>query len=269
MDKMIRKTEKEVKKVGKELKGLEKADKKRDKLVDAGKKVMKKQTEVYASRQSRQTVNLLSQDFVVQILQFLNVGLMVQQLAQKISKIFKGRIETFWDCFLQNGLLVIWAFGEVVFTAIVLLGNFQQQAIVRFDQGPFSCMFFYSFGYMQVGIQPFVMGQHGLSPSFQVFMKTYKILTKECVQKLYDCFANVDEGRDFFKNIAAMTEELHFLNEMSNRISDEQLTEKNMVMKMCTVVLFFREHIELVQHLINVLELKTMTEDEMKDMEQK
>lgn len=42
MDKQIRKTEKDVKKVGAELKHLEKADKKRDKLVDAGKDAMKK-----------------------------------------------------------------------------------------------------------------------------------------------------------------------------------------------------------------------------------
>jgi hypothetical protein len=41
MDKKIRKIEKDTKKVGKELKNLETADKKRDKLVDAGKKVMK------------------------------------------------------------------------------------------------------------------------------------------------------------------------------------------------------------------------------------
>lgn len=41
MDKQIRKTEKDVKKVGKELKSLEKGDKKRDKLVTAGKKAMK------------------------------------------------------------------------------------------------------------------------------------------------------------------------------------------------------------------------------------
>lgn len=42
MDKQIRKAEKDLKKVGKELKGLEKADKKRDKLVDMGKKTLKK-----------------------------------------------------------------------------------------------------------------------------------------------------------------------------------------------------------------------------------
>lgn len=38
MDKKIRKIEKEAKRVGKDLKSLEKADKKRDKLVEAGKK---------------------------------------------------------------------------------------------------------------------------------------------------------------------------------------------------------------------------------------
>lgn len=42
MDKQIRKTEKEVIKVGKDLKHLEKEDKKRDKLVTAGKKAKKK-----------------------------------------------------------------------------------------------------------------------------------------------------------------------------------------------------------------------------------
>lgn len=42
MDKEIRKIEKDTKKVGKELKGLEKADKKRDKVVAIGKKAMKK-----------------------------------------------------------------------------------------------------------------------------------------------------------------------------------------------------------------------------------
>ena len=42
MDKQIRKTEKDMKKVGKELKHLEKADKKRDRLVTAGKKAMGK-----------------------------------------------------------------------------------------------------------------------------------------------------------------------------------------------------------------------------------
>lgn len=42
MDKQIRKIEKDTKKVGKELKGLEVADKKRDKLVKAGKKALKK-----------------------------------------------------------------------------------------------------------------------------------------------------------------------------------------------------------------------------------
>jgi hypothetical protein len=41
MDKKIKQIEKDTKKVGGELKSLEKADKKRDKLVDAGKKAMK------------------------------------------------------------------------------------------------------------------------------------------------------------------------------------------------------------------------------------
>lgn len=41
MDKQIRKIEKETGKVAKDLKHLETADKKRDKLVDAGKKAMK------------------------------------------------------------------------------------------------------------------------------------------------------------------------------------------------------------------------------------
>jgi hypothetical protein len=42
MDKMIRKIEKEEKKVGASLKKLEKADKKRDKVCDYGKEMMKK-----------------------------------------------------------------------------------------------------------------------------------------------------------------------------------------------------------------------------------
>ena len=41
MDKKIRKIERETKHVGKELKTLEKADKKRDKLVDKGRKAKK------------------------------------------------------------------------------------------------------------------------------------------------------------------------------------------------------------------------------------
>lgn len=43
MDKQIRKIEKKEKAVEKDLKRLELADKKRDKLVDAGKRAMKKQ----------------------------------------------------------------------------------------------------------------------------------------------------------------------------------------------------------------------------------
>jgi hypothetical protein len=42
MDKKIRKIEKEDKKVGRDLKKLEAADKKRDKVCDYGKKMMKK-----------------------------------------------------------------------------------------------------------------------------------------------------------------------------------------------------------------------------------
>jgi len=42
MDKKIRKTESEVKKVSKDLKSLEKMDKKRDKVCDYGKEMMKK-----------------------------------------------------------------------------------------------------------------------------------------------------------------------------------------------------------------------------------
>ena len=42
MHKKIRKIEKETKRVGSELKTLEKADKKRDRLVDMGKKAKKK-----------------------------------------------------------------------------------------------------------------------------------------------------------------------------------------------------------------------------------
>lgn len=42
MDKKIRKLEKEEKKIGKGLKSLEKADKKRDKICDYGKKMMMK-----------------------------------------------------------------------------------------------------------------------------------------------------------------------------------------------------------------------------------
>ena len=42
MDKKIKKIEKETGKVQKDLKGLEKADKKRDKMCDYGEKMMKK-----------------------------------------------------------------------------------------------------------------------------------------------------------------------------------------------------------------------------------
>lgn len=42
MDKKIKKIEKETSKVSHDLKGLEKADKKRDKACDMGKKMMKK-----------------------------------------------------------------------------------------------------------------------------------------------------------------------------------------------------------------------------------
>lgn len=42
MDKKIRKIERETKRVGKDLKGLEKADKKRDKLVDKGRMAKKR-----------------------------------------------------------------------------------------------------------------------------------------------------------------------------------------------------------------------------------
>jgi hypothetical protein len=42
MDKKIRKIEKEAKHVGKDLKSLEMADKKRDKIVDFGKKMKKR-----------------------------------------------------------------------------------------------------------------------------------------------------------------------------------------------------------------------------------
>lgn len=44
MDKQIRKIEKDTKKVGKELKHLEKADKKRDKVCEMGKKAMMKKS---------------------------------------------------------------------------------------------------------------------------------------------------------------------------------------------------------------------------------
>lgn len=42
MDKKIRKIERETKRVGKDLKGLEKVDKKRDKLVDKGRMAKKR-----------------------------------------------------------------------------------------------------------------------------------------------------------------------------------------------------------------------------------
>jgi hypothetical protein len=42
MDKQIRKIEKETKRVGKDLKSLEKADKKRDKVCDYGAKMLRK-----------------------------------------------------------------------------------------------------------------------------------------------------------------------------------------------------------------------------------
>lgn len=43
MDKKIKHIEKETKRVGKDLKNLEQADKKRDKFCDLGKKVMKEE----------------------------------------------------------------------------------------------------------------------------------------------------------------------------------------------------------------------------------
>lgn len=94
-------------------------------------------------------------------------------------------------------------------------------------------------------------------------MKKYMMVTPETLNKIGKCFSNADEVATFIMQMDGLANELGFNIEMRKRLPDEHAGI--LLLKQCAIFcLFCREHMDLIHQLVQNLDCKEMTEDEIK-----
>lgn len=96
-------------------------------------------------------------------------------------------------------------------------------------------------------------------------MKKMLMIDNECLLKLADCFSDTEEMQTFLQQIEATTKELIFLGMLRDRV-EEDAGPAVLMQQVAVLTLFCREHIELIQQLIQNLETREMTEEERQEM---
>lgn len=98
-------------------------------------------------------------------------------------------------------------------------------------------------------------------------MRKQIILTDECVRNIAQSFSDPEEAQFFISDLDDATDELSFLYQLRIRSTSEEQTALFVIKQACTLAMFCREHIELVQQLISCLDYRDLTEEELKELE--
>ena len=93
-------------------------------------------------------------------------------------------------------------------------------------------------------------------------MKNYMMITQESLLKISQCFSNGEEIETFMTHFMDLTEETYFNMLLAKRTDDDTAT--NLFMKqLCLLAIFCREHIELIHEMINALDCRPMSHEEI------
>lgn len=96
-------------------------------------------------------------------------------------------------------------------------------------------------------------------------MKNYMMITPQSLINMSKCFSDTEEVALFMSHLHELAQELSFQQEMSKRIkSDENAVSHVIMSQICTISIFFREHIELIHDLISKMEVTPFSEEEVK-----
>lgn len=96
-------------------------------------------------------------------------------------------------------------------------------------------------------------------------MKQHKVITQEILAKLDACFSDQEEIYTFLTSLKDVTDDLHFLILLSNKVEDKDLP--NILMKqICVFALFCRENFDLVRELVEKIDWKNMTEEQINNL---
>jgi hypothetical protein len=96
----------------------------------------------------------------------------------------------------------------------------------------------------------------------------YGMITTEVMDKMCACFSSVQEVMDFCDTIEEVGRELVFLARLRERLPD--MANAGMRMKeIAMLVMFFRDNIEILRQLVNVCEIKPVSDEEVEKMSEK
>ncbi len=96
----------------------------------------------------------------------------------------------------------------------------------------------------------------------------YNIITSESLSKVIDCFADQEEFATFLYHLHKVSDEMHFNFLLIPQVSVEDgvtIALKQVI----SAAMFYREHIELMQQLIRVVDCQKMTKEQVEEMEKR
>ena len=91
-------------------------------------------------------------------------------------------------------------------------------------------------------------------------MKVYKIISKEALDKLEDCFSSLEEFEGFLYQIDDTMEDLNAYKYFRERL--DGTTDRYDLKGVALLVLFFQENMDLMAQLSRTLECEYLSEEE-------
>jgi len=96
--------------------------------------------------------------------------------------------------------------------------------------------------------------------------KKHMLVTTESMGELGKCFSSPEEIVTFLSQMGQLAKEITFAAEMRNKVSEKDAVYVSL-RQVCLFTLFCREHVELVQQLINTVKIQEVTDEELKDFQ--
>jgi|SRR6187399_2753065 hypothetical protein len=92
-------------------------------------------------------------------------------------------------------------------------------------------------------------------------MSEIRYVPKEVLDKLKDCFCDLEELMDFVVQLEVIGEEISFIAKLKERLDDED-HYKSCMGQVGVFTLFCRDYFDVLVQLVKMIEWKLMTEDE-------
>lgn len=96
-------------------------------------------------------------------------------------------------------------------------------------------------------------------------MKKYMLVTPETLAKLGESFANAEELETFVTQMDQVAQEVIFSGQLRAKVPREHLPYV-VLKQICVFALFCREHVELLQQLIQDLDCREITAEELQQI---